>query len=77
MLKLHYYSLDANVETKDLLLVGVWHSIELILFQPYILGVGYYVHVDGSILLRFSCSGFTLILFCRCVLSLPPDVSHF
>jgi hypothetical protein len=31
----------------------------------------------GSVLLSFSYSGFTLMLFCRCVLSLPLGVSHF
>jgi hypothetical protein len=30
-----------NIESKDQLLARVWHSIELILFQPCMLGVGY------------------------------------
>jgi hypothetical protein len=30
-----------------------------------------YGHVDGSVLLNFSCTGFALMLFCRCV-SLSP-----
>jgi hypothetical protein len=41
MLKLKYYSLDANLETKDLLLARAWHSIELIIFQSCMLGAGY------------------------------------
>jgi hypothetical protein len=36
-----------------------------------------YGHVDGSVLLSFIYSGFALMLFCMCVLSLPSDVSHF
>jgi hypothetical protein len=69
--------LEQKLESKDPLLARVWHSIELTLFKPCILGVGIYGHVDGSVLLRFSCSGFALMLFCRCVcLSLPISVSH-
>jgi hypothetical protein len=30
-----------KLESKDQLLVRVWHSIELILIQPCLLGVGY------------------------------------
>jgi hypothetical protein len=30
-----------KLESKDQLLARVWHSIELVLFQPCMLGVGY------------------------------------
>jgi hypothetical protein len=30
-----------KLESKDQLLARVWHSIELILIQPCVLGVGY------------------------------------
>jgi hypothetical protein len=32
---------ELKLESNDPLLAWVWHSIELILFQPYKLGVGY------------------------------------
>jgi hypothetical protein len=33
--------LDLKLESKDPLLVWVWHSIELVLIQPCMLGVDY------------------------------------
>jgi hypothetical protein len=33
---------ELKLESKDQLLARVWHSIELILFQPCMLGVGYF-----------------------------------
>jgi hypothetical protein len=33
--------LELKLENKDSLLAQVWHSIELILIQPCMLGVGY------------------------------------
>jgi hypothetical protein len=32
---------ELKLESKDQLLAWVWHSIEFILFQPCMLGVGY------------------------------------
>ena len=32
-----------KLESKDQLLAWVWHSIELVLFQPCMLGVGYFM----------------------------------
>jgi hypothetical protein len=66
-----------KLESNDLLLVRVCHSIELTPLSLAYLESGVYCHIDGSILLIFICSGFALMLFCRCVLSLPPSVSHF
>jgi hypothetical protein len=33
--------LELKLESKDPLLARVWYSIELVLIQPYMLGVGY------------------------------------
>jgi hypothetical protein len=33
--------IELEIESKDSLLAQIWHSIELILFKPCILGVGY------------------------------------
>jgi hypothetical protein len=52
--------------SKDPLLVRVWHSIELILIQHCMLGVDY-LWPYWRVLLSFTCSGFALMLFCRCV----------
>jgi hypothetical protein len=38
-LSLITYSLELKLESKNILLVRVWHSIELILFQSCMLGV--------------------------------------
>jgi hypothetical protein len=43
--------------------------MELILFSLACLESAVYGHVDGSVLLSFSCSGFALKLFYRCALS--------
>jgi hypothetical protein len=54
-------------ESKDLLLVQLWHRDRA---HPY-------DHVDVLVLLSFSYSGFTFILFCICAISLSPSVSCF
>jgi hypothetical protein len=59
--------LELKLESMDQPLVRVWHSIELLLLQLCILEVVVYGHVDGSVLLSFSCSGFALLLFCKCL----------
>jgi hypothetical protein len=33
--------LELKLESKDRLLARLWHSIDLVLFQPCMLGVGY------------------------------------
>jgi hypothetical protein len=63
-------------ESKDSLLARVWHrdtvySLNLLYYESVV-----YSHIDGSVLLRFSYSGFALILFCSCALSLSLSVSH-
>jgi hypothetical protein len=37
-----------KLESKDQLLARVWHSIELILFQPCMLGVGFMATLTGQ-----------------------------
>jgi hypothetical protein len=61
-----------KLESKDLLLARVWRSIGLILFILACYELVIYGHVDELVLLSFNCSGFALILFCRCALSLSP-----
>jgi hypothetical protein len=70
MLKLNCYSLELKLESKDLFLVRVWysdraHPISLVYYESVVYG-----HFDESVLLGFSCSGFALMLFCKCSLSL-------
>jgi hypothetical protein len=57
-------------ERKDLLLAWVWYSIELIPRSLACYESTVYDHIDGSVLLSFSCSDFVLILFYMCVFSL-------
>jgi hypothetical protein len=51
--------IELKLESKDSLLAWVWHSIELILFNLACYELIVYGHVDGSVLLSFSCSSFT------------------
>jgi hypothetical protein len=76
MLKFNLLDWMIKLENKDSLLAWVWHSIELILFSLARYESAVYGHIDGSVLLSFSCSGFSLMLFCRCVLSLPLGMSR-
>jgi hypothetical protein len=69
--------IELKLGSNDSLLARVWHSIELILWSIAWQESAVYDHVDGSVLLKFSCSVFVLMLFYRCVLSHPPDVSCF
>jgi hypothetical protein len=65
-----------KLESKDLLLARVWHRDRA---HPYNLAcyeLAIYGHVDGYALLSFIYSGFMLMLFCRCVLSLPLGMSR-
>jgi hypothetical protein len=47
----------------------LWQSIELLLFSLRMLGVSFYGHIDGSVLLSFSCSDLTCEFNCvqRCL----------
>jgi hypothetical protein len=68
MLKFNITGIDVkNLNVWIYSLCGFGIAIEL---SPY-------DHDDESVLLSFSCSGFALLLFCMCVLSLPPSVNHF
>jgi hypothetical protein len=63
-------------ESKDLLLGWVCHRDRTYPIKPC-MESAVYDYIDGSVLLNFSYSDFTLMLFYRCVLSLPPSVSRF
>jgi hypothetical protein len=65
-----------KLESKDIILVRVWHRNRVYPLSLACYELTIYDHVDGSVLLSFSCSGFALMLFCMCVLSLPIDMSR-
>jgi hypothetical protein len=76
MLKFNLF-LELKHKSKNPLLVQVWHRdraypISLACYESVVYG-----HIDVSVFLSFSCSGFVLLLFCRCVLPLSPGVSRF
>jgi hypothetical protein len=78
MLKPNNYSLDAkNLKVRIHSYRGFDIEIEFIPLSLASYESIIYDQVDGSVLLSFSYSGFALMLFCRCVLSLPPSVSRF
>jgi hypothetical protein len=66
-----------KLESKDSLLVRIWYSDRAYPLSHAYYELAFYGHVHGSVLLGFCCSGFALMLFCRCILSLPPGVSYF
>jgi hypothetical protein len=49
---------ELKLESKDLLLARIWHSIELLLFTLACWESAIYGHVDGSVLLGFSWLNF-------------------
>jgi hypothetical protein len=66
-----------KIESKDLILVWVWHRDRVHLLSLACWESAVYDHVDGLVLLSFSYLGFALMLFCKFVFSLPPGLSHF
>jgi hypothetical protein len=66
-----------KLESKYLLLAWVWHRDRALTISLAYYESAIYDHVGGLVLLSFSCSGFVLMLFYMCVLSLPPSVSRF
>jgi hypothetical protein len=65
-----------KLESKDPLLTQAWYNIEFIPVSLACLESVIYDHVDWSVLLSFSYSDFALLLFYRCVRSLPLNVSR-
>jgi hypothetical protein len=66
-----------KLESKDPFLAQVWHRDRAYPLSLACQESVVYGHVDRSVLLSFSCSGFALMLVSRYVLSLPPSVTHF